>query len=267
MKTILVTGAGAGIGLAATRLLCQSGHQVWGTSRTPDRLPSLPGLRRVALDLGDPGSVDRAAATVLAEAGVPDVLVNNAGSGRFGLLCDFDPDSLRREFEILVQGPARLVNLLLPGMLARGLGTVINVTSLAARFPIPGLGPYSAAKAALASLTRNWRIECAGTGVRFLDLQPGDIDTPFRQSMTSVYADADAMPEQAGRIYRELDKSFRRAPGVEFAAQALVRMLESDSDASPRAVGDFFHSRLAPLGQRWLPASWIESAIRRIYRA
>src|ERR1700704_7071881 len=84
MKHIFITGASSGIGLAPAKLLAERGHEVWGTSRDPARLPRLPRLHPVRLDLGDNVSLGESFHAALREAGHFDVVINNAGSGHFG---------------------------------------------------------------------------------------------------------------------------------------------------------------------------------------
>src|SRR2546426_6030014 len=84
MKKVFLTGASSGIGLAIAKSLVARGDEVWGTSRDPGRIPTLPRLHPVRLDLSDPVSIDHAFRTALAEAGHFDVLINNAGCGHFG---------------------------------------------------------------------------------------------------------------------------------------------------------------------------------------
>jgi NAD(P)-dependent dehydrogenase (short-subunit alcohol dehydrogenase family) len=266
MKKIFLTGAGSGIGLETARLLLASGHEVWGTSRTPSKLPASPRFHPVALDLSDPGSIEQAWNTVQTEAGFIDVLINNAGSGSFGLLEDIPPGTLQHEFQILVHGPARLVQLALPAMRQRRQGTIINVTSLAALFPLPGLAPYSAAKAALASLTRSWRIETAGSGVRILDLQPGDINTGFHHAMPLLYPAPSGMPPRAKQIYDAMADTYRHAPGPESVARLLLDLVEKSRTSSPRTAGHWIQRFGAPLAARILPNCWIDAALRWVYR-
>jgi NAD(P)-dependent dehydrogenase (short-subunit alcohol dehydrogenase family) len=86
LKRIFITGASSGIGLLTAGTLCQGGHLVWGTSRTPENLPGFDGFRPVALDLDHDASIDSGFGAALREAGRFDVLINNAGAGVFGPL-------------------------------------------------------------------------------------------------------------------------------------------------------------------------------------
>ena len=150
-KRVFLTGASAGIGLAIARSLAGNGCEVWGTARNTARLPNdLPGFHPVALDLnGDDPALEAAFAGALREAGGRfDVIVNNAGGAWFGPGAEMPPEELRGQFETLALGPIRLVQIALPGLRAEPGGLVVNVTSLAARLPLPFGSAYSAAKAA-----------------------------------------------------------------------------------------------------------------------
>ena len=99
MKKVLLTGASSGIGFATAKLLVAKGHEVWGTSRNLERIPKLPRLHAVRLDLADPLSVEAAFNAALAEASYFDVVINNAGAGHFSLLSFFPWKRLRASFK------------------------------------------------------------------------------------------------------------------------------------------------------------------------
>ena len=165
MKNVFLTGASSGIGLAIAKLVVAEGHEVWGTSRNLERIPKLPRLRPVRLDLDDPRSVEAAFNAALAEAGHFDVLINNAGSGHFGPAENLSEREIASQFQILVFGQVQLMRLALRMMQARGEGLIINVTSLAGRLPVPFMAAYNAAKAALASFTMSIQLELAAARI------------------------------------------------------------------------------------------------------
>src|SRR3954470_628564 len=131
MKNVFLTGASSGIGLAIAKVLAADGHEVWGTSRDPQRIPSMPRLHPVRLDLADPVSVEEAFKAALGEASHFDVLINNAGAGHFGPAELLPLEVITSQFQILVFGQIQLMQLALRHMQARGDGLIINVTSLA----------------------------------------------------------------------------------------------------------------------------------------
>lgn len=262
MPRALLTGVSSGIGLATARRLIDEGWEVWGTSRDRRRLPELPRLRPVEMDLANPAAIEAACRRAIAEAGAFDALINNAGDGVFGPLENLPDDEVRRQFETLFFGPLALIRAVLPGMRARGAGTIVNVTSLAARLPIPFLAPYNSAKSALEALSATLALELAGSGVRVVDVQPGDIATSFnravRRTGTSGGYEADA-----DRTWNTLEREMAAAPPPSLVANAILRAL---SVPAPRiTVGGFFQARIAPLALRLLPHRAILWATARYY--
>jgi len=259
-RRVFLTGASAGIGLATARTLTASHCEVWGTSRDVSRLPlKLPNFHPVELTLDDPKSIEAAWNIAREASGGFDVLINNAGAGWFDALVEMTDEKIRAQFEALVFGPLQLMRLALPDLRDRR-GLLINVTSLAARLPIPFMAPYSAAKAALASLTAALRLEMTGSGVRIVDLQPGDIRTNFNDAM-----EAPAEP-RARAAWDAMSASMNAAPAPEIVAAEIARLVEG-SDAPPtRVVGNLEQSILAPIAARLLPVRWMERLLQRHYR-
>ena len=166
MKRIFITGASSGIGLATAKLLVERGDEVWGTSRDVARLPQLPHLHPVRLDLSDNVSLGESFRGALREAGHFDVVINNAGSGHFGPGELLSAEAVQAQFQTLVFAHIELCRLSLASMRAHGCGRIINVTSLASRMPVPFMAAYNAAKAAMASFTMSLQLELAGSDVR-----------------------------------------------------------------------------------------------------
>jgi NAD(P)-dependent dehydrogenase (short-subunit alcohol dehydrogenase family) len=184
MKKIFLTGASSGIGLAIAKSLTDNGHEVWGSSRDPNRVPPLTNLHPVRLDLSDPDLIDQAFAQALSEAGHFDIIINNAGSGHFGPAEHLATGEIADQFQTLVFGHLQLMQLALKAMRSRGSGLIINVTSLASRLPVPFMAAYNSAKAAMAVFTMSMQLELPDSGIRIVDLQPGDISTAFNDAVT-----------------------------------------------------------------------------------
>jgi len=266
-KRILLTGASSGIGLDAALRLVGRGHRVWGTSRDPARLPRVSGLHPIALDLGSPESIRSAVAAARESAGAFDVLVNNAGSGRFGPLEHMDDAHVRDQFQLLVFGPLQVIRLLLPD-LGETRGKIINVSSLASQYPIPYMGPYSAAKAALSTLSWTLQMELCHRHVQVVDLQPGDILTGFNErTPISAPEEAGAYRESQQRVFEVYDANQRRACGPERVGESIVRLVESERPLPARvAVGSRFQAGVAPLLARLVPTRMLRWGLRRYYR-
>ena len=252
MKNILVTGASSGIGLAIAKSLGEHGHEVWGTSRNLERIPKMPRLHPIRLDLADRLSIEEAFVSTLAEAGHLDVLINNAGAGHFGAAELLPLETITSQFQILVFGQIQLMQLALRHMRPRGEGLIINVTSLASRLPVPFMAAYNSAKAALASFTMSIQLELAHSDVRIVDLQPGDIRTEFNQGVI-VSDNDDRYSAKIARSWEVVERNMKNAPGPDLVAREIVSLIESGERAPRLTVGNVFESKIAPLIFRFLP--------------
>jgi NAD(P)-dependent dehydrogenase (short-subunit alcohol dehydrogenase family) len=214
------------------------------------------------MDLSEPATIGAAYDAAISEAGAFDALINNAGDGIFGPLEHLPEAEVRRQFETLFFGPHALLRCALPAMRARGAGTIINVTSLAVRLPIPFMAPYNAAKAALSALSSTLAIELAGTGVRLVDLQPGDIATAFNAAVRR--SDTVSGYEQgAARSWETIEREMAAAPPPELVADAIMSALARP--AGRVTVGGFFQVRIATLAARLLSHRTMLWGIGRFY--
>jgi NAD(P)-dependent dehydrogenase (short-subunit alcohol dehydrogenase family) len=264
VKKVFLTGASSGIGLAIAKLLVAEGHEVWGTSRNLDRIPKLPRLHAIRLDLADDLSIQNAFNSALAEAGYLDLLINNAGAGHFGPADLLPLDVITSQFQILVFGQIRLMQLALRHMRSRGEGLIINVTSLASRLPVPYMAAYNSAKAALASFTMSLQLEFAHPRVRIIDLQPADIRTDFNQGVivSDNVGDADA---KIARTWEVVERNMKNAPGPDLVARQIISLIKSGQPAPRLTVGNAFESKVAPLIFRFLPQRVRIWGLKRYY--
>jgi NAD(P)-dependent dehydrogenase (short-subunit alcohol dehydrogenase family) len=252
MKRVFLTGASSGIGLAVAQALLESGHEVWGTSRDPSRLPDHERFHPVRLDLREPASIETAFAESLGQAGYFDVVINNAGSGHFGPAERLSGSEMADQFQVLLFAHVRLMQLALAAMQPRRSGLIINVTSLAARLPVPFMAAYNAAKAAMASFTMSTQLETSGSGVRIVDLQPADIRTSFNDTVVKGAEDQAYAPKVA-KTWQLVEKNMAEAPGPEIVGRAVLLLLAADNPPPRITVGGFFQGRIAPVIYRLLP--------------
>ncbi|MET9123834.1 SDR family NAD(P)-dependent oxidoreductase [Streptomyces sp. NPDC004528] len=181
-RTALVTGATAGIGRAVAAQLAREGADVIVHGRDTARgdevvteITSAGGTARfVQADLGDARDAQRLAE----EAGDVDVLVNNAGVYKFHSTPEMTTDLFDLQMNLNTKAPYLLVRELAPRMAARGHGSIVNISTVAATLATTGTGIYAASKAALEQLTRVWATEYARQGVRVNTVAPGPIRTP-----------------------------------------------------------------------------------------
>jgi short-subunit dehydrogenase len=185
-KLAVVTGASSGIGAAFATQLAARGMDLVIIARREERLNAMAqewrkqnvDVRVLAADLTDRAALQNVEKEIAALTHV-DVLVNSAGFGIYGDFAGADPARIDKELYLDLIVPARLSRAVLPGMIARHAGAIINVASMAGFMPIPRFAPYCAAKAGLIRLTQALRGELRGTGVRVQVLCPGPVPTPF----------------------------------------------------------------------------------------
>ncbi len=265
MKRVFLTGASSGIGLAIAKLFVAEGHEVWGTSRNLERLPKTPRLHPIRLDLTDRDSIQEAFNSALAEAGYFEVLINNAGAGHFGPAELLSMETIANQFQILVFGQIQLMQLALHHMQTRGEGLIINVSSLASRLPVPFMAAYNAAKAALASFTMSIQLELGDSGVRIVDLQPGDISTEFNQSVTQS-AKADHYDAKIAKTWEIVERTMKNAPGPDLVARQVLKLVNTMQPPPRITVGDMFESKIAPMIFRFLPQRVRLWGLKRYYK-
>jgi len=188
-KTALVTGATAGIGYAIAQQLAAEGADVIVHGRNAERgakavqaIENAGGNARfIAADVSDAADVRRLAD----EAGAVDILINNAGIYRFAPTFETTDADFDDQLNTNLRAPYVLVQKLVPGMIERGQGSVINVTTVAASTPAAGAGIYGASKAALELLTRLWADEFGGQGVKVNAVAPGPTQTQGTADMST----------------------------------------------------------------------------------
>ena len=189
-RRVAITGGTSGLGLALVRELLARGARVAFVARTPARVEQVarahPGAHGVVGDVSLKDDIHPIAVQIVGELGGLDVLVNNAsdlGPTPLRLLADTDCEDLERALATNVLGPFRLTKVVLGALAAsarEGRGAVVlNVSSDAAVNAYPRWGAYGASKAALRHLSAVWDAELVADGVRFLSIDPGDMDTPL----------------------------------------------------------------------------------------
>jgi short-subunit dehydrogenase len=184
-KRVLVTGASSGIGAELARRFAQEGAVVGLVARREERLQAVlddcrassPASRLWVRDLSDLEQVDDLAAAALGELGGVDVLVNNAGMPKRRKAQALDPGAVEEVSRLNYLSPVRLTLRLLPQMLERGTGRIVNIASVAATLSSPGEAAYSASKAALAVFSEAMAVDLWDTGVRVTVVYPGVVDT------------------------------------------------------------------------------------------
>jgi len=188
-KSVLITGAGSGFGKGAALALAARGHHVIATTETDTQAAALgaeaPQLTVAKLDITTDDVAEAAGWDV-------DVLINNAGAGQTGPMADVPLDRVRHLFDVNVFGTLAVTQAVLPGMVARGSGRIIIMSSISGVLSAPAFGPYSMTKHALEAMGKAMRTELADQGVDVCLINPGPYLTGFNDRM------ADSMWEWFG---------------------------------------------------------------------
>jgi 2-keto-3-deoxy-L-fuconate dehydrogenase len=188
-KTALITAAGQGMGRAAALAFAGEGARLWATDVNPATLATLEkteGIRTRVLDVTDPASVTR----VAAEVGAIDILFNCAGFVHHGTILECSEEDWDFSFNLNVRSMYRMARAVIPGMLERGRGSIINMASVASSVRgLPNRFVYGASKAAVIGMTKAIAADFVKRGIRCNAICPGTIDTPSLQGRINALAD------------------------------------------------------------------------------
>lgn len=209
----LVTGASSGIGRAVAINLVEAGAQVVGLGRDVPALRALAessGVTVQRVDLESAGELQQFVEHSLPDLRPVDILVNCAGSGRFGPLTDHSAEDIDRLIDVNVRAPVALTQAVLPGMRERRRGRVVNVASIAGRLGVPNETVYSASKGAVAVFSRALDAELAGTGVGVTVVLPGVVQTPFFERRGAPYERDWPRPIPPERVARAIVRAVSR---------------------------------------------------------
>jgi uncharacterized protein len=183
----VISGSSSGIGEATARLLASKGSHVILLARDADRLRNVAAdiksrdgaADAYAVDLGDPKALAATAARIVTEHGSPNILINNAGAGRWLPLLETSAEEAAAMMSLPYLAAFNLTRELLPGMLKRRSGQIVNITSVASRLSWPGAVAYSAARAAMEGFTNALRADVQGSGVSVMLANFGTVETDY----------------------------------------------------------------------------------------
>jgi NAD(P)-dependent dehydrogenase (short-subunit alcohol dehydrogenase family) len=272
-RSVVITGASRGLGLASATHLYKLGWRVVAAMRSPDvgleRLGAATGatagadsrLVGVRLDLDDPASITAAAKSIEEAVGAPDALVHNAGIAAAGSVEETPFEVWERLFRTNLFGPVRLTKELLPSMRAAGRGRIIVISSQGAVRGMPSISAYSASKGALERWAEALAEEIAPFGIGVTILVSGTFKTDILTEQTPEYG-GHAGPYAVHRagIHRTGGVAVRLASPPERFARALAGFIDERAPFARHAVG--FDARMLLLGSRLLPGRLLHHLIR-----
>lgn len=258
LKKVLITGASKGIGKAIACLLLENGYPVIGTSRNPGSIDHrVSGVEYVQLDLSDEKSIEQCIETVRSV----DVLINNAGQSQIGPVEEMPLEKYREMFQVNLFGTIQLTQGLLPAMIEKGSGWVINIGSMAGKFAVPFQSSYVASKFALSGFTWSLRNEVKRYGVNVVMVEPNDIKTEIQPAV--IHSEESRYREALNRMRAARAKSMANAVPADVVARKVVRILKKKNPRPYYTVGGI--GPLFVFLKRFLPDSLVESLVRRSY--
>ena len=230
-KRVLVTAAANGIGRASVLALRDAGAHVIATDLNIDALQDIPGIQALQLDVTQTSAIE----AISQQVGTIDVLFNCAGFVHSGALLECDDSAWQFSFDLNVTAMYRMIRAFLPGMLAAGGGSIINMASVASSVKgVPNRFAYTASKAAVIGLTKSVATDYVGQGIRCNAICPGTVDSPSLRQRIGEQA------REQGRTEAEVYQAFvdrqpmGRIGNVDEIAQLVVYLA---SDASSYTTG------------------------------
>jgi NAD(P)-dependent dehydrogenase (short-subunit alcohol dehydrogenase family) len=209
----IVTGGGRGIGRAIAKAFAAAGARVAVTARTQSQIDETVSMISesggeaiaIAADIADPASVNKMVAEAVSRLGSVTALVNNAAhTSNAARLWESDPEEWWRCVEVNLRGPFLAIRAVLPAMMERGQGRIINISSRSAGIPSPGRSEYAASKAALVRMTDTLAEEVKDYGVKVFAVHPGRVPTEASQRFLASPA-GQAWSETAGAVLKQLE--------------------------------------------------------------
>jgi NAD(P)-dependent dehydrogenase (short-subunit alcohol dehydrogenase family) len=269
---VLVTGCRSGFGQLIAVAAARKGHTVYAGVRDPAASPELALAARglsiipIALDVTDAAQREAAIARIVVEQGRLDALVNNAGIALAGFQEHVDTDELQRLFDVNVFAVHALTRLCLPHLRA-SRGVVVNVSSMAGRQALPGLGAYAASKFALEGMTEALRHELRPFGVRVALVEPGPYRTDiFSRNRWTARAASEPGPYAAfmRRMEEILTNAERTMGDPQEVADLVVRLLAARRPRLRHPLGPGVKARLA--ARAALPFEAFEAVLARVLK-
>jgi short-subunit dehydrogenase len=267
-EVILITGCGSGIGKALALAFHAQGHVVCATARRLQTMQDLAGegIYTLALDVTQASDIQRVLDELRDGGLTVGMLVNNAGYGAMGPLLDLPASEWQKQFDVNLFAPMALTRAVLPEMIKRRSGVIVNISSVSGVMTTPFAGAYCASKAALNAASDALRMELRPLGIAVVTVQPGGIQSAFGERAADDVNLAADSPYQAirdGVLSRANESQAGATPAERFASE-LVGMLDQTDPPALIRLGQ--KSTLLPLMKRLLPTAWLDRILMRRFQ-
>lgn len=263
-KVALVTGASGGIGQATARALAKAGYTVFGTSRRQAAGSALGGIRMLSLDVTSDSSVAEAMATIEAEAGGIDLLVNNAGVGLMGAAEEISLAQVHELFETNVYGLMRMTNAVLPIMRRQRSGRIVNLSSIMGLIPAPFSAHYAATKHAVEGYSESLDHEVRDFGIRVVLIEPGMTRSAFESNVGRGDRSIADYKKGLADVSGWFAEGMKAADTPESVAEKILIAAEAKDPKLRYATGK--GTGLIALLRRFVPSSAFDKSVRKQMR-
>ncbi len=261
-QKVLITGGSRGIGRALVERYAKSSVEVHAVSRNPSQFGNPENVRHHSFDLSSIANTRDFGEFFLAKFGVPDLVINNAGRGAFYSLASFPESEIVNQINLLFLTPILLAKTFAPEMKKKGMGTIVNLSSLATLYPLPFMPLYNAGKSALSSFTETMILEFPDYP-KFIDFKMGDVRSQFND-----HAAKNPCEEWDGRMknaWIQIENQLRSSPSPQVAARQISEVVDCDKSGVFYG-GGWFQSKAATLGHRLLSKKFLIILLRSLYK-
>jgi short-subunit dehydrogenase len=270
VKSILITGCSTGIGAHLARGLRDKGYRVFASARQETDVKKLEaeGFESLLLDLSSSDSINSAVSALFQKTDHLYALINNGAYGQAGALEDISRTAMEEQFQANFFGWHELTNLILPSMKSRNSGRVIYISSVLGFVALPFRGPYIASKFAIEGLVDTLRLELRHTNIKLSLVQPGPIESDFRQNAyLSFQKHVDFEGSDYRQDYKKMIKRLNSPNNAQFTLgpEAVLRpVLHALESKSPRVrYRVTFPTKLFAILGRILPSTWMDKVLSK----
>ncbi len=266
-KTVLITGAAAGIGKATVQLFQKRGWRVAATMRSPEKSPELTSLNRVIclkLDVTDEDSIQKAIAETISQFGSLDVVINNAGYGLTGPFAACTTEQIQRQFATNVFGLMAVTSHALPVMQQQGGGVIVNIASIGGRLTFPLYSLYHSTKWAVEGFSESLQYEVEPFNIRVKLVEPGPIKTDFygRSADSGSQPDLGIYQDFSDRVMPKMQAAGVDGSPPEVVAEVIYRAATDGSQKLRYPAGK--NAALLLTLRKLLPDHWFIGLIRQM---
>ncbi|MDG0965451.1 MAG: SDR family NAD(P)-dependent oxidoreductase [Opitutales bacterium] len=261
IQKVLITGGSRGMGLSLVKLFEKQVSEVHTVSRTVQLQQLDPNVFHHQCDLSSLSASEKFINYFIDEHGIPDLLINNAGSGVFFDWANFPIEEINKQINLLFTIPVMLCRKVAPLMADKRSGVILNLTSLATLYPLPFMPLYNAGKSALSAFTQSMLLEF-DEYPKFIDFRMGDVNTDFNN--VSVKPIQDKWSDPMKRAWQQIEKQLHHSPTPEVAANQILNVI-SKSNSGIYYGGGILQSKIAPFLPRFLSSKFLNKILRSRY--